>query len=99
MCRPCSAQRTSPSRPGHRERRSQRRGDALGRVLLKSELKGKGAGLDPDALIIEYAKSEGLKAISGDVLAENTVMLAMCRSLGFEVKSDQHGICNVRLTL
>ena len=26
--------------------------------------------------------------ISGDVLAENTVMLAMCRSLGFEVKSD-----------
>ena len=44
---------------------------------------------------------EGLKAISGDVLAENTVMLAMCRSLGFEVESDplEHDICNVRLTL
>ena len=29
------------------------------------------------------------------------VMLAMCRSLRFEVKSDpvEHGICNVRLTL
>jgi acetyltransferase len=50
-------------------------------------------------MIIEYAKSEGLKVISGDVLAENTVMLAMCRSLGFEVNSDQHGICNVRLAL
>jgi acetyltransferase len=34
-------------------------------------------------------------------LAEGTVMLAMCRSLGFEVKSDptEHGICNARLTL
>jgi acetyltransferase len=52
-------------------------------------------------MIIEYARSEGLKVISGDVLAENTVMLAMCRSLGFEVKSDpvEHDICNVRLTL
>jgi acetyltransferase len=30
-------------------------------------------------MIIEYAKSEGLKVISGDVLAENTVMLAMYR--------------------
>jgi acetyltransferase len=50
-------------------------------------------------LIIEYAKSEGLKAISGDVLQENMVMLEMCRELGFEVKSDplDHGICNVRL--
>jgi len=35
------------------------------------------------------------------VLAENTVMLAMCRSLGFEVKLDpvEHDICNVRLAL
>jgi acetyltransferase len=35
------------------------------------------------------------------VLAENTVMLAMCRNLGFGVKSDpvEHGICNVKLVL
>ena len=57
-------------------------------ILLKSELKGRGLGWTLMQMIIEYAKSEGLKAISGDVLAENTVMLAMCRSLGFEVKSD-----------
>jgi acetyltransferase len=52
-------------------------------------------------LIIEYARSEGLKAISGDVLQENTMMLEMCRKLGFEVKTDplEHDICNVRLTL
>jgi acetyltransferase len=70
-------------------------------ILLRSGLKGRGLGWALMQMIIEYARSEGLKAISGDVLAENTVMLAMCRSLGFEVKSDptEHDICNVRLTL
>jgi acetyltransferase len=70
-------------------------------ILLRSDLKGRGLGWALMQLIIEYAKSEGLKAISGDVLAENTVMLAMCRSLGFEVKSDpvEHDICDVRLKL
>ena len=57
-------------------------------ILLRSDLKGRGLGWALMQMIIEYAKSEGLKAISGDVLADNTVMLAMCRSLGFEVKSD-----------
>jgi len=70
-------------------------------ILLRSDLKGRGLGWTLMQMIIEYAKSEGLKAISGDVLAENTVMLAMCRSLGFEVKLDpvEHDICNVRLAL
>ena len=70
-------------------------------ILLRSDLKGRGLGWALMQMIIEYAKSEGLKAISGDVLADNTVMLAMCRSLGFEVKTDpvEHDICNVRLAL
>jgi acetyltransferase len=70
-------------------------------ILLRSDLKGRGLGWTLMQMIIEYAKSEGLKAISGDVLADNTVMLAMCRSLGFEVKSDpvEHDICNVKLAL
>ena len=70
-------------------------------ILLRSDLKGRGLGWALMQLIIEYAKSEGLKAISGDVLQENTVMLEMCRSLGFGVKTDpvEHGVCNVRLTL
>lgn len=70
-------------------------------ILLRSDLKGRGLGWALMQMIIEYARSEGLKAISGDVLTENTVMLAMCRSLGFEAKSDptEHDICNVRLTL
>jgi acetyltransferase len=70
-------------------------------ILLRSDLKGRGLGWALMQMIIEYAKSEGLKAISGDVLADNTVMLAMCRNLGFEVKPDpeERDICNVRLKL
>ena len=91
-------------------------GDLVGVVRIHSDLdlrerrirdpaalrpQGQGLGWALMQMIIEYARSEGLKVISGDVLAENTVMLAMCRSLGFEVKSDpvEHDICNVRLTL
>ena len=70
-------------------------------ILLRSDLKGRGLGWALMQLIIEYAKSEGLKVIAGDVLQENTVMLEMCRNLGFEVKGDphEHGICNVKLKL
>lgn len=70
-------------------------------ILLRSDLKGRGLGWALMQLIIEYAKSEGLKTISGNVLMENTVMLEMCRHLGFEVKADsvEHDICDVRLKL
>ncbi|MGY2937536.1 acyl-CoA synthetase (NDP forming)/RimJ/RimL family protein N-acetyltransferase [Bradyrhizobium sp. GM6.1] len=70
-------------------------------ILLRSDLKGKGLGWALMQLIIDYARSEGLKAISGDVLRENTTMLEMCRQLGFEVKPDptEPDICDVRLKL
>jgi acetyltransferase len=70
-------------------------------ILLRSDLKGRGLGWVLMQLIIEYARSEGLKMISGDVLRENTVMLEMCRSLGFEIKTDpaDPGICDVKLVL
>jgi RimJ/RimL family protein N-acetyltransferase/predicted CoA-binding protein len=70
-------------------------------ILLRSDLKGRGLGWALMQLIIEYARSEGLKAVWGDVLAENTIMLDMCRSLGFEVKHDpgEGDICNARLAL
>jgi acetyltransferase len=70
-------------------------------ILLRSDLKGRGLGWALMQMIIEYAKSEGLKTISGDVLQENTIMLEMCRNLGFEVKADpvEHGICDVKLKL
>ena len=70
-------------------------------ILLRSDLKGRGLGWALMQLIIEYARSEGLKVISGDVLAENTTMLDLCRDLGFEVTHDliEHDIFNVKLAL
>jgi acetyltransferase len=70
-------------------------------ILLRSDLKGRGLGWALMQLIIEYARSEGLKAISGDVLEENTTMLDLCRDLGFEVTHDliEHDICIVKLAL
>ena len=70
-------------------------------ILLRSDLKGRGLGWALMQLIIEYARSEGLKMISGDVLQENTIMLEMCRNLGFEIKTDpaDPGICDVKLVL
>jgi acetyltransferase len=70
-------------------------------ILLRSDLKGRGLGWALMRLIIEYAMSEGLKMISGDVLQENTVMLEMCRNLGFEIKTDpvDPSLCDVRLRL
>ncbi len=70
-------------------------------ILLRSDLKGRGLGWALMQLIIEYAKSEGLKRISGEVLHENSVMLNMCRELGFATKSDpaDHSVCDVTLEL
>ncbi len=70
-------------------------------VLLRSDLKGRGLGWTLMQLIIEYARSEGLIRLSGQVLQENSVMLKMCRELGFKVATDaeDRGVCDVTLTL
>ena len=68
-------------------------------ILLRSDLKGRGLGLALMQLIIEYAKSEGLKRIVGQILQENSVMLKMCGELGFEIKTDaeDRGLYDVTL--
>ena len=52
-------------------------------------------------LIIEYARSESLSRIHGEILQDNSVMLKMCRELGFKVKTDAEdgGVCGVTLVL
>jgi acetyltransferase len=59
-------------------------------ILVRSDLKGRGLGYLLMTLIIEYARSEGLKTIEGQVLAENIAMLNMCRDLGFDISADPH---------
>ena len=69
-------------------------------ILLRSALKGRGLGWSLMQMIIEYAKSEGLRSVKGQILQENTVMLKMCRELGFQVKTvtEDRGLCDVTLT-
>ena len=57
-------------------------------VLVRSDLKGRGLGYLLMQLIIEYTSAEGLKTIEGQVLSENTAMLAMCKELGFDIALD-----------
>lgn len=57
-------------------------------ILLRSDLKGRGLGWSLMEIIIDYARKDGLKRIRGDVLRENTVMLNMCKKLGFDIQDD-----------
>jgi len=57
-------------------------------ILLRSSLKGLGLGWELMRLIIDYARREGVRKISGQVLTENTTMLAMCEKLGFSFTHD-----------
>src|SRR5712691_5356431 len=70
-------------------------------ILVRSDLKGRGLGWLLMQMIIEYARAEGLKTIEGQVLGENTAMLAMCRELGFDIAPDPHepDTCVVRLAI
>jgi len=68
-------------------------------ILVRSDLKGRGIGWILMQLIIEYARAEGLNAITGQVLRENRKMLKMCEELGFEMKNVEgvRDIVSVRL--
>lgn len=70
-------------------------------VLLRSDLKGRGLGWALMQLIIEYAKFAGLRRIYGEILRENSIMLKMCRELGFTVTPDaeDRGVYDVTLVL
>jgi acetyltransferase len=70
-------------------------------ILLRTDLKGRGLGWALMQMIIEYARSEGMKRIFGQILHENSVMLKMCRELGFEVDTnpEDRSIYEVTLAL
>jgi acetyltransferase len=57
-------------------------------ILLRTDLKGRGLGWALMQLLIDYARAEGLKSLFGEVLHENTSMLAMCRDIGFKIGAD-----------
>ena len=57
-------------------------------IMVRSDLKGAGLGWHLMRIMIEYAAWQGLHTVEGQVLRENTTMLAMCRQLGFRIDAD-----------
>lgn len=57
-------------------------------VLVRSDLKGKGLGWTLMKTMLDYARAEGIAKVEGQVLRENTTMLAMCAELGFTITPD-----------
>lgn len=68
-------------------------------ILVRSDLKGHGIGVQLMRIMIEYAGWLGLDEVEGQVLAENRNMLAMCAQLGFNITPDpdEPGLMIVRL--
>jgi hypothetical protein len=49
--------------------------------------------------MIEFSKHKGLKTVRGQVLSENTAMLAMCAELGFHIADDSDELSVKTVTL
>jgi RimJ/RimL family protein N-acetyltransferase len=57
-------------------------------ILVRSRLKEHGVGWLLMKHMIEFSKHKDLKIVRGQVLSENTTMLAMCAELGFHIADD-----------
>jgi acetyltransferase len=70
-------------------------------ILVHHDMTGMGLGVYLMRKIIDLARQRGLREIYGDVLAENTTMLKLCKKLGFKQSRDieNHGLVRVTLTL
>jgi len=70
-------------------------------VMVRSDLKGHGLGYVLMARILDYARDRGVGTVYGEVLRENTGMLAMCQDLGFDRRAnpDDHQLIEVSIDL
>lgn len=69
-------------------------------VIVEDSLRHRGLGRLLMHQIIDYAVSRGIRRIYGDVLAENTTMIELCRHLGFALDPvARQGVLRVSLDL
>jgi RimJ/RimL family protein N-acetyltransferase len=73
--------------------------DAEFAILVRSRLKSHGVGWLLMKHMIEFARHKGLKTVRGQVLSENTAMLAMCAELGFHITDDSNDFSVKTVTL
>ncbi len=57
-------------------------------IIIRSDYKGRGLGSLLIDKMIRYCRDKGLQQITGQVLPENTAMLALAKKFGFESSAD-----------
>ena len=68
-------------------------------ILVRSDLKGRGLGAVLMQRLIRCCRTRGLKRLWGDAMSENTRIVRLCRSFGFEVSRSHHGFRELVLHL
>lgn len=70
-------------------------------VIVRTDRQGEGIGGALMRRLIDYARAEGIGALTGEVMAGNRPMIGLCRKLGFTVTGGDgaDGIARARLTL
>jgi acetyltransferase len=68
-------------------------------VLVRSDLKGHGLGRMLMDHLIAFARKRRIQELFGEVLRENTIMLSLCRDLGFSMETEVGAPGTVRATL
>ena len=76
-------------------------GEAEFAVVVDPAMKGTGLGRHLMQRIIDWGRSKGLTAITGEILSDNRRMLAFIRRLGFELKRNprEPDVVEARLSL
>jgi len=70
-------------------------------VIIQADMKGRGLGSHLLRRLIAWGRAEGLREVTGQVLADNAPMLAFVRRLGFSVHRmvEEPDVMEVRLAL
>jgi acetyltransferase len=69
-------------------------------VIVTDQFQRKGLGTELLRRLIQFARNEHLRCLTGDILLENLGMQAVCRKLGISVRySPQEGLMKAQLAL
>jgi acetyltransferase len=68
-------------------------------VIVADPWQGERLGLKLIERVIQIAKENGVRTLSGDVLAENRPMLGLVKKMGFNFLRPEEGTCRVELDL
>jgi acyl-CoA hydrolase/RimJ/RimL family protein N-acetyltransferase len=68
--------------------------------MVDPEWKGRGLGAALQERLVSYARSQGVRAMTADVLVENSAMLRLFRSSGLDIEAHtSRGVTEIVLTL